>query len=75
MFKWLAAAAAAAVAFPLAVVLLVAAGPVSSHPSAGLGGDPSVLALDDIPPAYLALYMGASEIPAAGHSLSTRAIR
>ncbi len=60
MFKWLAVAAAAAVAFPLAVVLLVAAGPVSSQASTGLADGPSVVALDDIPPAYLALYMGAA---------------
>jgi cell wall-associated NlpC family hydrolase len=61
VLKWLAVAAATAVTLPLALLLLVAAEPLSSQASASLAGGPSVLALDDIPPAYLALYMGAAQ--------------
>ena len=66
MFKWLAAGAAVAVALPLALLLLVtavsAAGPVTAT-SAGMSrpGGPSVLALQDIPPTYLTLYMDAAK--------------
>ena len=60
MFKWLAAAAAVAVVLPLALLLLVTAGPSVSQASTSLAGGPSVLALQDIPPAYLALYMSAA---------------
>jgi Transglycosylase SLT domain len=55
VFKWLALAAAAAFALPLAGLLLVAAEPAASTTMAG---GPSVAALHDISPAYLALYMG-----------------
>ncbi|HEY5986332.1 MAG TPA: hypothetical protein VIV12_08155 [Streptosporangiaceae bacterium] len=61
MLKWLAVAAATAVGLPLALLLLVAAEPLSSQASTSLAGSPSVLALDGIPPAYLALYMGAAQ--------------
>src|SRR5947207_614729 len=49
-----------AVAFPLALLLLVAAEPAPSEASAGLAGGPSVLALAEIPPTYLALYVSAA---------------
>lgn len=61
MFKWLAATAAAVVVLPLALVLLVSATSATSQASTGLVGGPSTLALADIPPAYLALYMGAAQ--------------
>jgi cell wall-associated NlpC family hydrolase len=61
MIKWLASTVAAAVMLPLAVLLLVTAGPAASQASPGLAGGPSVLALSDIPPNYLALYMGAAK--------------
>jgi cell wall-associated NlpC family hydrolase len=61
VLKWFAAATAAVVAVPLALLLLlVAATPMAGGASASVAGGPSVLALDDIPPAYLALYMGAA---------------
>jgi cell wall-associated NlpC family hydrolase len=61
VIKWLAVAAVAAVAFPLTLLLLVVAGPEASQASPNLTRGPSVLALSDIPPSYLALYMGAAE--------------
>ena len=61
MVKWFAAAAVVAVGFPLALMLLVVAAPTASQASASLTGGPSVLALNDIPPAYLALYMAAAQ--------------
>ncbi len=61
MFKWLAISAAAAVALPIALLLLVTAEPTDSQASAYLVGGPSILALNDIPPAYLSLYMGAAQ--------------
>jgi len=61
VFKWLAAGAAVAVLLPIVLLLLVSAGPQASQASTGPGGGPSVLALSDIPPAYLALYMGAAQ--------------
>jgi cell wall-associated NlpC family hydrolase len=60
VIKWLAVAAVVAVMLPLALVLLVAAGPAASQASPGLAGGPSVLALSEIPPDYLALYMAAA---------------
>jgi peptidoglycan DL-endopeptidase CwlO len=66
VFKWLAVGAAVAVILPLALILLVTAGtaasPVSAtQVSAITSGGPSVLALQDIPPAYLVLYMDAAK--------------
>src|ERR1039457_2623218 len=61
MFKWLAAIAVAAVVLPLALVFLVIASSATSQASTGLTGGPSMLARSDIPPAYLALYMGAAQ--------------
>jgi cell wall-associated NlpC family hydrolase len=61
VIKWLAASAAMAVMLPLALVLLVTADPAASQPSPSLAGGPSVLALSDIPPTYLALYMAAAQ--------------
>jgi len=60
VFKWLAAIAATAVVLPLALVFLVSTGPAASQASTGLAGGPSLLALSDIPPAYLAMYMAAA---------------
>lgn len=59
MFKWLAIGAALAVALPLSL-LLVTADPAASQASTSLTGGPSLLALSNIPPTYLALYMSAA---------------
>ena len=61
MFKWLAAGAAAVVAFPLALLFLVSAATAPSAASTGLAGGPSALALSDIPPSYLVLYLDAAQ--------------
>jgi cell wall-associated NlpC family hydrolase len=61
VFKWLAATAVAAAVLPLALVFLVTAGTSASQAGTSLAGGPSTLALADIPPAYLALYMGAAQ--------------
>jgi cell wall-associated NlpC family hydrolase len=60
VFKWLATGAAVAVALPLALLLLVAAAPTASQANTSLADGPSVAALSGIPPAYLALYIGAA---------------
>jgi cell wall-associated NlpC family hydrolase len=60
VFRWLAAAAATAVVLPLTLVLLVITGPTASFAGTGMADGPSVLAISDIPPAYLALYMSAA---------------
>ena len=60
MAKWIAAAAAFVVAFPLSLLLLAAASPAASQASTSLAGGPTPLALADIPPSYLVLYMGAA---------------
>jgi cell wall-associated NlpC family hydrolase len=57
--KWLAAAAALAVAAPLALILLAVTTP-PGQATATLAGGPSVEALDSIPPAYLTLYLAAA---------------
>jgi cell wall-associated NlpC family hydrolase len=59
VFKWLAGAAAVAIVLPLAFLVLVAVGPSASQASTEAQG-PSVLALNDIPSAYLTLYMAAA---------------
>ena len=61
MFKWLAATALAAVVLPLGLVFLVTASNSASEVSTSVAGGPSTLALADIPPSYLALYMGAAQ--------------
>jgi cell wall-associated NlpC family hydrolase len=61
VFRWLAAAAVAAVVLPLALVFLVTASTSAGQAGTGLAGGPSTLALSDIPPAYLALYMAAAQ--------------
>jgi hypothetical protein len=61
VFKWLAAAAALTVAaFPLALLFLVSAAAEPSQGSTSTPGGPSVEALSDIPPAYLAWYLAAA---------------
>ena len=60
MLKWLAATAAAVVGLSLSFLFLVSAGAVPSEAGTGQGGGPSTVALADIPPVYLALYMGAA---------------
>jgi hypothetical protein len=60
VFKWLAAAMAAVVALPLGLLLLVSAS-TSGQASTALAGGPTALALADIPPAYLVLYMDAAQ--------------
>jgi cell wall-associated NlpC family hydrolase len=61
VFKWLAAGTAAAVALPFALVLVVSATAAPSTASTGLAGGPSALALADIPPTYLVLYLDAAQ--------------
>jgi cell wall-associated NlpC family hydrolase len=61
VFKWLVAGAAAAVLLPLALLLLATAGPTPTLASTTRSGGPSVLALSDVPPAYLILYMNAAQ--------------
>jgi cell wall-associated NlpC family hydrolase len=61
VFKWLTLAAATSVALPLTVLLLVTAEPMTSVAGTSAANGPSVLAMSDIPPAYLALYMGAAQ--------------
>ncbi|HEY7429962.1 MAG TPA: bifunctional lytic transglycosylase/C40 family peptidase [Streptosporangiaceae bacterium] len=61
MFKWLAAGAAVVVAIPVLLLLLVSAAAVPSAAGTGLAGGPSALALSDIPPSYLVLYLDAAQ--------------
>jgi hypothetical protein len=67
VLKWLAAAAATGVVLPLALVLLVTANPATSVAGTSTADGPSVLALTDIPPTYLAWYMGAARTCPACH--------
>jgi len=60
VLKWLASTAAAVVGLSLSLLFLVSAGVVPSEAGTGQSGGPSMLALADIPPVYLALYMGAA---------------
>lgn len=60
MLKWLITGAAAVVTLPLALLLLVSAGAMSSTTTAELADGPSGLALADIPPSYLVLYLDAA---------------
>jgi cell wall-associated NlpC family hydrolase len=60
VLKLFAATAAAVVGLSLSFLFLVSAGAVPSEAGTGQGGGPSTLALADIPPIYLALYMGAA---------------
>jgi cell wall-associated NlpC family hydrolase len=60
--KWLATAAAiVAVSFAVALLFLAGAAAGFAGESTSLIGGPSVLALSDIPPSYLALYMSAAQ--------------
>ena len=64
MLKTVAFGAAVVVAFPLVIVLLVAASPPAPTLAAyspGLGGPPSTLAKRDIPADYLAWYQAAAQ--------------
>jgi cell wall-associated NlpC family hydrolase len=61
VLKWLAATILAAILLPLALVLLLTASTSASEAGGSLAGGPSTLALSDIPPAYLALYMAAAQ--------------
>ena len=61
MFKWIAAAAAAIVVLPFALLFLAGAAAAPGEAGTGLAGGASMLALSDIPPAYLALFMGAAQ--------------
>src|SRR5689334_5662867 len=54
-------AAIAAIVLPLGLLLLAVAEPADGQASASMAGGPSVLALNDIPPAYLTLYMSAAQ--------------
>jgi len=61
VFKWLAASVAVVVALPLALLFLIGAGAVPGAASTGLGGEPSAVALGDIPASYLAWYRAAAQ--------------
>ncbi len=61
MFKWLVAGTAAALAAPLTLLLLVSATATPSTAATGLAGGPSAVALADIPPSYLVLYLDAAQ--------------
>ena len=61
MYKWLAAGAAIVVALPLALLLLISTTATPGTASTSLAGGPSALALADIPPPYLTLYLGAAQ--------------
>jgi cell wall-associated NlpC family hydrolase len=61
VFKWIAAAAAAIVVLPFALLFLAGAAAAPGEAGTGLAGGASMLALSDIPPAYLALFMGAAQ--------------
>ena len=65
MIKAITAAGAVAVAFPLLIILLVAAGPAPTAAKAatptGLAGAPTALAKADIPADYLVWYMDAAQ--------------
>jgi hypothetical protein len=60
VFKWLAAGAAVVVAVPVALLLLASTVATPSAAEPALAGGPSALALSDIPPAYLVLYLDAA---------------
>jgi len=60
VLKWFAAITAVVVGMSLSFLFLVSTEAVPSEAGTGQGGGPSTLALADIPPAYLALYMGAA---------------
>jgi cell wall-associated NlpC family hydrolase len=59
VFKWI-AAAAAVVALPIGLLFVASVAAAPGAASIGVPGSPSVLALSDIPPAYLTLFMGAA---------------
>jgi cell wall-associated NlpC family hydrolase len=61
VYKWLAAGTAAAIAVPLALLLLISATTAPSMAATGLAGSPSAAALADIPPSYLTLYLDAAQ--------------
>jgi Transglycosylase SLT domain len=61
VFKWCAAGAAVVVIVPLALLFLVSATPEPNAASTGLAGGPSAVALADIPPSYLSLYLDAAQ--------------
>ena len=61
MYKWLAAGTAAAIAAPLALLIVISATATPSTASTYLAGGPSPVALTDIPPSYLVLYLDAAQ--------------
>jgi cell wall-associated NlpC family hydrolase len=62
MTKWLVVLAAALIVLPLGLMVFAAAQPPTLTAStSAMGGSPSALALADIPPSYLALYMSAAK--------------
>lgn len=63
MLKWLAIGAAAIAALPLALIFTAASDAIPAQPGkpgAPLAGGPSVVALQDIPAAYLVMYVTAA---------------
>lgn len=61
MLKWIVALGAVAIASPLALVLLVTTSPTLTLTGADVATGPSAVALAEIPPDYLALYLGAAQ--------------
>jgi cell wall-associated NlpC family hydrolase len=62
VFKWITiAVAVAAAGLPVALFLLVGVAIGSADANTSLTGGPSVIALSDIPPAYLTLFMDAAQ--------------
>jgi peptidoglycan DL-endopeptidase CwlO len=61
VFKWVAAATAAVVAPPLALLFFVTGESAAGPADGAFAGGPTALARADIPPAYLVLYMDAAQ--------------
>jgi cell wall-associated NlpC family hydrolase len=61
VLKWLAAGVIAVIIVPLALILLVGSSSAASLSGSGLTGGPSAMAVADIPPGYLTLYIGAAQ--------------
>jgi cell wall-associated NlpC family hydrolase len=59
--KWVVAVCGVVFAVPLVLVLLVSASPALSITGVDLAGGLSVLAVNDIPPGYLTLYLSAAQ--------------
>lgn len=61
MLRWLVAGIMAVIIVPLALIVFVGSSSMVRLTALGLADGPSVLALADIPPDYLTLYLGAAQ--------------